>query len=305
MDATSQAIGVDVGGTHVSAALVDVSRRRLRRESWQRLALDSGAEAGPILDALGSLIERVLRGAPAAGAPRPVGLSFPGPCDYARGVVRLRPPGKYGALFGLNLATWLTNRLARAGGGPVRFRNDADCFAWGEHAIRRNGASGNTLALTLGTGFGSAFILDGALCAAGPRVPPDGHLYNQPCLAGRADDYFSTRWLVRRYRELTGVELRGAKELAELAEPVEGGVPRQVFAELAGNLAAFLAPWLRSAAIGRIIFGGNISRAWPFLEKPLAGGLAANGLAPELACSEDAESAAILGAALFAGEDGA
>lgn len=304
MDAASLAVGVDVGGTHVSAALVDVTGRRLRRESWQRQALDSGAEAEPLLDALGGVIERVLRAAPAAGAPRPVGLSFPGPCNYARGVVRLRPPEKYGALFGLNLATLLAGRLARAGGGPVHFRNDAACFAWGEHATRRESASVNTLALTLGTGFGSAFILDGTLCTTGPRVPPDGHLYNQPCLAGRADDYFSTRWLVRRYRELTGVELAGAKELAELAQPVDAAVPRQVFAEMAGNLAAFLAPWLRSAAIGRIIFGGNISRAWPLLEKPLAGGLAANGLAPELARSEDTEGAAILGAALFAGENG-
>ena len=304
MEATSQAVGVDVGGTHVSAALVDVGRRQLRRESWQRLALDSGATAGPILDTLAGVIERVLRAAPATGAPRPVGLSFPGPCDYARGVVQLRPPEKYGALFGLDLRTLLASRLARAGGGAVCFRNDAACFAWGEHGIRRDGAAKNTLALTLGTGFGSAFILDGALCSAGPRVPPGGHLYDQPWLAGRADDYFSTRWLVRRYRERTGVELAGAKELAELAHPAEASVPRQVFAEMAGNLAAFLAPWLRGAAISRIILGGNISRAWPLLGKPLADGLAANGLVPDLACSGDTEAAAILGAALFAAEGG-
>ena len=300
MDAASLAVGVDVGGTHVSAALVDVLGQRLRREGWQRLALDSGAEAGPILDALGGVIERVLRAAPASCAPRPVGLSFPGPCDYARGVVQLRPPEKYGALFGQNLASLLVGRLARVGGGSVRLSNDAACFAWGEHTIRRDRAPVNTLALTLSTGFGAAFILDGALCAAGPRVPPDGHLYNQPFRTGQADNYFSTRWLVRRYRELTGAELAGAKELAELARPADAVMPRQVFAEMAENLATFLTPWLRRAAIGRIIFGGNISRAWPLFEKTLVGGLAAGGLAVELLRSEDAEGSAVLGAALFA-----
>ena len=69
---------------------------------------------------------------------------------------------------------------------------------------------------------------------------------------------------------------------------------------MAENLAAFLTPWLRRAAIGRIIFGGNISRAWPLFEKTLVGGLAAGGLAVELLRSEDAEGSAVLGAALFA-----
>ncbi len=296
------AIGVDVGGTHATAALVDTAGPEVRGESLRRVAMDSRAEAGSILEMLAGLVTQIALAAPTASGPFPLGLSFPGPFDYARGLALLRPPGKYGALFGLDLGQWLATRLARESVGSVRFVNDAVCFAWGWHQSRRIAPEENTLAVTLGTGLGSAFVLDGKICAAGPCVPPGGFLYQQPFRASRADEYFSTRWLVRRYHELTGVTPAHGRELCDKAAQAGGEIARAVFSELAANLAEFLAPWLRQAEIRRLVVGGNLCHAWPFFGDPLARNLAAGGLKIAVERAVDTEAAAVAGAALFAAE---
>ena len=65
----------------------------------------------------------------------------------------------------------------------------------------------NSLSITLGTGFGSAFISNRIPIVDGPLVPRLGCVYHLPYRDGIADDYFSTRGLLGRYKKLTGKEL--------------------------------------------------------------------------------------------------
>ena len=61
-----------------------------------------------------------------------------------------------------------------------------------------------SLSITLGTGFGSAFISDRIPIVDGPLVPKIGCVYHLPYRDGIADDYFSTRGLLGRYKKHYG-----------------------------------------------------------------------------------------------------
>ena len=95
--------------------------------------------------------------------------------------------------------------------------NDASSFAVGEAWAGSATKVKRSLSITLGTGFGSAFISDRIPIVDGPLVPKIGCVYHLPYRDGIADDYFSTRGFWAGIRNITGKELKGVKELAELA----------------------------------------------------------------------------------------
>ncbi len=100
---------------------------------------------------------------------------------------------------------------------PVRFMNDVSSFAVGEALVGKAAKVKRSMSITLGTGFGSAFISDRIPVVDGPDVPKLGCVYHLPYKDGIADDYFSTRWFLGSYKKLTGKEMKGVKELAGMA----------------------------------------------------------------------------------------
>ncbi len=144
---TLTVLAMDVGGTSVKSALV---RDGALLSEPRRTAIPSQGEAEEVLAAFRAIID----GYPQAEA---LALAFPGPFDYQSGVCRVQGLEKFGSLYGLDLAG------ALSGGRPIRFRNDAEAAIVGE---ARHGAGlglSRLLGVTLGTGLGSAFLLDGTL----------------------------------------------------------------------------------------------------------------------------------------------
>ena len=82
---------------------------------------------------------------------------------------------------------------------PIHFINDAVAFALGEDWIGKTSGSARSLAITLGTGFGSSFLKNSLPVVFGESVPKHGYVWHLPIEGGIADDYFSTRGLVNRY----------------------------------------------------------------------------------------------------------
>ena len=86
---------------------------------------------------------------------------------------------------------------------PISFYNDATCFALGEAKSVHHRDYERVLALTLGTGFGSAFIDRGEIISDRSDVPSGGMLWHCPYDANSsADDCFSTRGLIDIYHKL-------------------------------------------------------------------------------------------------------
>lgn len=268
---TQYCMGVDVGGSHITLDLVNDTTFEILPQSTIRKSLDTNAAPTEVLHVFESAIAEC---AAIAGqdAVRGVGLAIPGPFNYGEGICKITPAQqKYEQMFGVNFRACLCNALTPA--KPIIFNNDAACFSMGEYF--RGGAKGfdNAIVVTLGTGFGASFLLKGRPQSSGIGVTKGGELWDVPFRDGIADDYFSTRWLVSEWKERTGSEIAGGKEIAQAA--LAGNpIAQALFVEFGSNLAEFIAPWLNGFKAGAFVIGGNLARDWDLFVPALEAGLA-------------------------------
>ncbi len=292
MNNSTTAIGADIGGTHISAMAVDAIAGSSFPQTYCRLSYAHTDTADQILGSWASAITQTLArttGAPVAG----VGLAMPGPFDYRNGISNMQH--KFGALYGLNIADALRDRLPALQNMPIRFINDATAFAMGEAWKGAGRGHRRVVVVTLGTGFGSAFLENGVPVVRAPGVPPEGCLWHTPFRGEIAEEHFSTRWFVKAYRERTGMSVDGVKPLMDKAgqDPVVQGL----FTEFGRNLALCLSPWLQSFDADILVIGGNISRAFPLFGTVFQQDLTAANVGTSVAVSTLREEAAILGSA--------
>ena len=149
-----------------------------------------------------------------------VGLAFPGPFDYQRGISRMKGLAKYDAIEGLALEEALKSFPGQTVLRPeVRFffRHDVDSFALGIASLEPSCAEGRTMCLCIGTGAGSAFLEQGRLCRQDPWVPENGWIYSFPFHGGIIDDWISARGLERLAREAGFPSGTSGKDLFDLA----------------------------------------------------------------------------------------
>ncbi|MEE4216485.1 MAG: ROK family protein [Xanthomonadales bacterium] len=292
-------IGVDIGGSHIGCAAVDMFRGEMIPGSESRLDVDSFADAGTVFTtwarAVNSTLERIDRHRLAG-----IGLAMPGPFDYRNGISKMEH--KYPRLFGRDIIGELRHRFHVDGDARIRFLNDATSFAVGEAWLGKGMGRRKVLAITLGTGLGSAFIDDGIPVIDGENVPAEGCLWHLPFRYGVADQFFTTRWFVKAYADRSGGKVTAARDVAERAD---GGDPvaLAIFERFGSNLAGFLAPWLRTFQADVFVMGGNITRAYCFFGPVLEQGLREAGAESTIEISEMKERAATIGAARLSDDD--
>lgn len=287
-------VGVDIGGSHISCALYDIADQAFTSAKRFRRSIDS-QDAGPrILDRWAEVIGEAINDAGGNGIAG-IGFAMPGPFDYPNGISLIRGVNKFEGLYGLNIGKEIRRRLALPEALPVRFLNDAACFAIGESFREPARNYERLLAITLGTGFGTTFIDKHLPVAGQDGVPADGFLYHIPYGESIADDHFSTRWFRKEYLARKGQVPEGVKELAELA-PTDA-VAAGVFKDFGKNLGAFLAPWLRNFRAGALVMGGNIAAAHSLFLDELKRELEKDSLNVSVLISLQQEDAALAGSA--------
>ncbi len=156
-------VGVDLGGTNVRAALV-------RRDGvvLQRDKRDSLQERDPD-DTLGAIVETCRAVMEAEGVSAAdvlgVGIGMPGIMDGVTGVCHWSP----------NFPSWkdvpVGPHVRAELGVPTFILNDAKCAILGEWEFGAGRGTRDLVMITLGTGIGGAFIVDGRLL-----VGPDGSI---------------------------------------------------------------------------------------------------------------------------------
>ncbi|WP_421938427.1 ROK family protein [Pedobacter sp.] len=278
------ALGVDIGGSHITAALVDLSTRTLVRDSIKRSPVNSQESKEVILAAWCDIIADAF-GNIKSGS-RYVGIAMPGPFDYEQGISLIKDQDKFKSLYQFNVKVELAKRL-EIPAENIQFINDAAGFLQGE--VFAGAAKGNAhvLGLTLGTGLGSSICIN--------HKAEDADLWNSPFLDGIAEDYLSTRWFVKRYKQLSGTVLDGVKELVALIETDH--LATRVFMEFGNNLAQFLIPIIRENKIDTVIIGGNIAQSFDAFAPELVATLRGNDIDTQIKISELKEHAALIGAA--------
>jgi glucokinase len=193
-------------------------------------------------------------------------------------------------LYGVDLRQELSMRFGWEP-GQVRFLHDSAAFLQGEIGAGAARGVSRGVGITLGTGIGSAFAVDGQIVTEGHGVPPGGELWDLPYEGGIIEDSVSTRGIRGNYERRTGV----TREVAEIAaaagsEPAAG----EAFAEFGRHLGTALRGALAEFAPDVIVLGGGISRS-PQLFLPAAQ-RELDGLHAELRVSALLDDAPLVGA---------
>lgn len=238
----------DIGGSHISAAVCAESDFVLGpvSKAAQPQSIDE------FFDVLGHLASQVTSGVcEVAGAV----LAMPGPFDYLEGVSWMKHKMPY--LYGVNVRRVLAKQLGWKN-EQVQFLNDAAAFLFGEIGAGAARGVSRTVGITLGTGIGSAFAIDGHLKTEGVGIPYGGEIWNLPFEDGIVEDLISTRSIQQGYKEYTGHE----REVAEIAAgATQDPAAAEVFQEFGRDLGRVLRILLHDFAPEVVVIGGGISHA--------------------------------------------
>jgi glucokinase len=251
-------LAFDIGGSHIAAAICFANDYRLGPVVSAPHPAQPTSEA--FVATIHSLGIKVSAGhAPVQGA----ALAFPGPFDFAAGISWMKHKLPY--LYGVDLRQALADRFAWQ---PAQFRflHDSAAFLLGEIGAGAARGISRVVGITLGTGIGSAFAVDGHVVTEGHGVPPGGEMWNLPYEGGIIEDAVSTRGIRGNYERRTGI----AREVAEIAAaaPTDKAAD-EAFAEFGRHLGLALRGALSVFAPQVIVLGGGISRS-PHLFLPAA-----------------------------------
>jgi fructokinase len=215
-------IGVDLGGTKLEGIALAETGEVLVRTRVPTPQHDYQAT----LVAIAALVTRIETATGCAGS---VGVGIPGTISSATGLVKNAN------------STWLIGRplgtdLPRLLGRPVRFANDANCFALSEAADGAAAGARSVFGVIVGTGTGGGLVFDGAVIVGANAIagewghnpmpwPQAGEWPGPTCYCGRTgciETFLSGPGLARDYERATGhrappqeiVALAAAGELA-------------------------------------------------------------------------------------------
>lgn len=286
MDKHTVCLGIDIGGSHITAGLVDLTEKKIIAGSVVRHGVNRHAPAAEILGIWADTINDRLQQSRFGKAT--IGFAMPGPFDYPNGICLIKGFDKYEALYGMNIR----NELAARTGMPpasIVFRNDADAFLEGELFGGAGQGYTRALGLTLGTGLGSCLYLDGEITDAGLNV--------LPFKDGMAEEYLSTRWFIKAYQQRTGKAISGVQALADNYHDDE--MARFVFDEFSVNFGELLRHCAQTFGVEVVIIGGNISNAYPLFIDQVLKQLPDNDNRPVIKKAILGEDAALIGAAVY------
>lgn len=163
MNATGNILAIDIGGSHIKGTILDPAGEQLT--SYKKFVTPSQVTSNGVI----GIVQQIAHDMPEY---EKISVGFPG---YVRNGIVFTAPN-------LHTESWkeipLGQQVADALGKPVRLVNDADQLGLGVVS-----GKGYELAVTLGTGFGTAMLIDGYLL-------PHLELAHHPISKGRDYDVY-------------------------------------------------------------------------------------------------------------------
>jgi glucokinase len=247
-----QLIGVDIGGTKIAVAVVDVTGQMLART-----AFPTEAEQG-FHRAVGRLTQAIEEVVAQAGTPpiAGIGIGCAGPVDPIQGLIN-NP---------FTLTGWdrcdIVSPLSEHFKVPVRLENDADAAALGECWVGAGQGASPVVMLTFGTGVGGATIQENRVVRGSRGEHPElGHLpvdaQGPACYCGSAGCLESIASGSALGQAAQAIGLRDARELFAAARDGSGPAKASVDRAVA---AACTAAWTVFHTIlpQRLVLGGGM-----------------------------------------------
>lgn len=263
---TRWAVGVDLGGTKIAAALVDEHGTR-----GPVTTVPTPAAEGPeqVLDAIASLVRSVAGERPIAG----VGVGAAGAVDAHLGRI-VSSTETFRDWVGTEVAAGLQARL----GHRVQLRNDVDAHALGEVWLGAGRGCESMLLVAVGTGVGGALVLDGRLRTGAHHMCGEmGHIPTQgaeglrcPCgRPGHLEAIASGPGMLRHYLRLGGSpEVSDARALVAAAAAGDDLAARAVN-EAAAACGRAIAGVVTVLDPQRVVIGGGLAQAGAIWWEPM------------------------------------
>ncbi len=250
-------IGIDLGGSKIEGILLDRDGSVQARE---RVATPQG-DYHATLSAIHGLVLQLER---LAGKPCSVGIGMPGTQSRATGLVK---NSNSVCLNGQPLHADLEQHMQR----PLRFANDADCFALSEATDGAAAGAHSVFGAIVGTGTGAGVVVDGKLLAGPNGIagewghnplpwPQPDELPGSQCYCGKQgciETWLSGPGLARDHLATTG-EHADPVTLAAAAKNGEHGAS-ETLERYADRMARSLAGVINIIEPDVIVLGGGMS----------------------------------------------
>jgi len=239
----SLTLGIDIGGTKISAGLVE-NGHIVRAKTIATPQNGKTAVVQSVIHLVQSLWRNGVSG---------IGIGVPGLVDTKQGIV-------YDVQnIPLFQEVTLKKDLQQVFQVPVAVNNDANCFALGAKNYGSGKDFHNLVALTLGTGLGGGIVVqdrlhEGMGCGAGEF----GYL---PYRDGVLEHYCSGQFFQRQY------QMKG-EEVAALAHQ-EDVQAKRIFAEFGTHLGEAIKMIAHVFAPEAVMLGGSISSDFSLFEKTM------------------------------------
>ena len=246
-------IALDVGGSSVKSGIV---RSSGSVHFFNHTPINSQAAKKDVLQEFIKIIQMYLHKVD-PNEFLGIAFGFPGPFDYKNGLCLIHGQSKYDNLYKVNIKYELIKMLNFD--KSILFCNDAEAAVIGEANYGAGQDFDRVLGITLGTGLGAGFIVNGVSVHKGQGIPSNAELFPLIFNGKRADDLFSTRGLVERFKK------RGFyySNVADATKDIKHGNTFlvQVFREFGKDLGQFLRPFVNDFAADILIVLGGIASA--------------------------------------------
>ena len=265
-DEARHLVGIEVGDTQLTGAIVNLRGEVLRRVE---VPLD-GRDGEMALARLDGLIEELVRptDAPILG----IGIGTPGLIDTTTGTVR----------WAVNL-DWrdlpLGARLRERWNLPVHVANDSHAAALGEYTFGGHAPRESMVVVKVGRGIGAGIVIDGQLYAGeGSGAGEIGHSAiadnYRPCRCGSVgclETLSSTRAVVQRARELAPHAPDSVLNKSARSEPIDfdelvrafangDDLAREVLMDSARHLGRSIGGLIGTLSIRHVVLVGEMTR---------------------------------------------
>jgi len=272
-------LGIDIGGTNITVALVTEKGKIVRKIRFPTRAKEGKAKT---INHIIKALTEIMKDLPSDSI-RGIGIGAAGDIDPDKGVVRFSPN-----LFWKNVP--IVRSIRDKFKLNVVLDNDANAAAWGTYVLETGRKVNNLLCVTLGTGVGGGIIIDGKIYhGASGSAGEIGHMtvnpHGQRCNCGNygcLETYIGSDYIVKKaiceirkgekslIEKIVGGRLKSVTtQTIETAALRGDKLARRIWKEAGEYLGLALSGVINLLNPEAIIFGGGVAKAGELIFRPM------------------------------------